>query len=223
MTASAPDPVPLDHAASEPAAEPAVEDDWPAARGPHLPDALGILPVAAWLFVVLAIARLVWGLREAAFGPTVDPWLVGQILLFELPSVISVLLTAALLTRHREATSRLRMVLVGTVALAVVEGLRVLASPLRPFFEWLSPGDPVVTFLVPSALAYQIGINMLNAFAVSAIALGLARARRFEDQSSSWPVAAVLAVQVVLVAVTGIVSVSRLPADQLPMTATVVS
>ena len=115
------------------------------------------------------------------------------------------------------------MLVAGMVALAAVEGLRVLSSPLEPFFERLTPGDETVTFLVPSALAYQVGINLLNAGAVAAIALGLVRARRFEDRASSWPVAAVLAGLVVVVAVTGIVSISRLPAEQLPMTATLVA
>jgi hypothetical protein len=177
----------------------------------------------AWLFVALALARLAWGLREAGFGGAIDPWQVGQVLLFELPSVISILLVAALLARHRDAPSRMRMLVVGMLALAAVEGLRVLSSPLEPIFEQLTPGDQTVTFLVPSALVYQVGINLLNAGAVAAIALGLVRARRFENRSSSWPVAAVLAGLVVIVAVTGIVSISRLPAEQLPLTGTVVA
>lgn len=198
-------------------------ETWPILRGPHLPDVLRVLPGPAWLFVVLALGRLAWGLREEGFGPTVDPWRVGQVVLFELPSVISILLAAALLARHRDAPTRMGLLLVGMILLAVVEGLRVLGSPLEPVFERLTPADEAVTFLVPSALVYQVAINLLNAFGVAAMAQGLLRARRYEDRSSSWPVAAVLAALVVVVAVTGIVSVSRLPAEQLPLTATVVA
>lgn len=197
--------------------------DTPAARGPHLPDAMRVLPGPAWVFVVLALARLAWGLREAGFESGIDPWRVGQVLLFETPSVVSVLLAAVLLVRHRDAPTRMRLLLVGTVVLAVVEGLRVLATPLQPVFEWLTPGDEAVTFLVPSALVYQVGINLLNAFAVAAMAAGLTRARRFHDRSATWPVDAVLAGLVVVVAITGVVSVSRLPTEQLPMTGTVVA
>ena len=136
---------------------------------------------------------------------------------------MSVLLPAALLARHRDAPSRLRPILLGMVLLAIVEGLRVLGSPLEPFFEWLTPGDPAVAFLVPSALVYQVASNLLNALAVTAIAVGLFRARRFEDRAATWPLDAALAGLVVLIGVTGIVSVSRLPAEQLPLTATVVS
>ncbi|MBI3749669.1 MAG: hypothetical protein HY262_12620 [Chloroflexi bacterium] len=203
--------------------DPEVEADWLQPRGPHLPAVVRLLPATAWLFALLAFARLAWGLREVASVSPIDPGLIGQVLLFELPSVISILLAAALLARHRDAGSRMRALLGGMAALAVVEGLRVLASPLQPVFEWLTPGDPGVPFLVPSALVYQVASNVLNAAAIGAIALGLARARRFEDRSSSWPVAAVLAVLVVLVAVTGIISISRLPAEQLPLTATIVA
>ncbi len=202
---------------------PDFEEARPVPHGPRLPAIVRILPMAAWPFVLLAVMRLGWGLHEAGLGPAIDPWQIGQVVLFELPSVISVLLPAALLARHRDAGSRTRMLLVGMLAIVIVEGLRVSNQPLQPFFAWLTPGDQGVTFLVPSALAYQVGINLLNASAVAAIALGLTRARRFEDRSRSWPVAAVLVVPVVLVAVTGIVSISRLPAEQLPMTATVVA
>lgn len=228
MTGPPLDPVPVADSVSEPLDEPAddapVEDEpWPAARGPHLPDFLRLLPGPAWVFILLALGRLAWGLREDGFSSGIDPWRIGQVVLFEMPSVVSILLPAALLARHRDAPSRLRAILAGAVLLAMVEGLRVLGSPLEPFFESLTPGDATVTFLVPSALAYQVTINMLNAAAVAAMGVGLVRARRFEDRVSSWPVAAALAALVVVIAVTGIGSVSRLPAEQLPMTATVVA
>lgn len=174
-------------------------------------------------FVMLAVGRLAWGLREAGLGPAIDPWQVGQVVLFEVPSVVSILLAAALLLRHRDGATRLRTLLVGMVLLAVVEGLRILGAPLEPVFEFLTPADPSVTFLVPAALVYQVAINLLNAVAVAAMALGLLRARRYEDRGRSWPVSAILAALVVVVAVTGIVSVSRLPAEQLPLTPTVVA
>lgn len=217
MNAAPTDPAPIEDAPHEPIG------DGPGPRGPHQPDSIRILPGPAWIFAVLALARLAWGLREAGFESGIDPWRVGQVLLFETPSVVSVLLAAVLFVRHRDAPSRMRLLLVGMVVLAVVEGLRVLGTPLQPIFESLTPGDEVVTFLVPSALVYQVGINLLNAFAVAAMATGLTRARRFDDPSATWPVDAVLAGLVVLVAVTGIVSVSRLPAEQLPMTGTVVA
>jgi hypothetical protein len=210
VTTIRPDPDPVDDAPAEQFDEEIGSEPWAEPRGPHLPDALRILPAAAWVFVVLAVARLAWALREAGLGPTVDPWRVGQVVLFAMPSVISILLPAVLLTRHRDAPSRLRTLLGGMVLLAAVEGLRVLGSPLEPVFEWLTPADPSISFLVPSAVLYQVTINLLNALAVATIA-------------SSWPVAAGLAGLVVVVAVTGIVSVSRLPADQLPLTATIVT
>ncbi|HEY6014507.1 MAG TPA: hypothetical protein VIU37_10880, partial [Candidatus Limnocylindrales bacterium] len=152
--------------------EPEVEADRPESHGSQPPAVLGLLPATAWLLALLAFARLAWGLREVAFASPIDPGLIGQVLLFELPSVISILLAAALLARHPDAGSRMRMLLGGMAVLAMVEGLRVLASPLQPVFEWLTPGDPGVPFLVPAALLYQVGSNVLNAAAVGAIGPG---------------------------------------------------
>ena len=208
---------------TEPTTEATDRAPWPEPRGPHLPDSLGILPGAVWLFVGLAVARLAWGLREAWVGPVIDPWLVGQVVLFGIPSIVSILLPGALLARHRDAASRLRTLLVGMILLAGVEGLRILGSPLSPIFEGLTPADPSVGFLVPSEIVYQATINLVNAIAITAIAQGLLSARRFVDRASSWPVSAVLAGLVVVVAVTGIVSVSGLPGEQLPLTGTVVA
>lgn len=202
---------------------PALAEPWPEPRGLHLPDVLGRLPLAAWLFVVLAVARLGWALREDALGPSLDAWRIGQVALFGVPSVVAVLLPAALLARHRDAPARMRVLFAGVVLLAIVEGLRLLASPLEPLFESLTPADQAVAFLVPSAIAYQVAGNLLNALALAAISVGLIRTRRHDDPSASWPVDAVLAALVVLIGATGIVSVSRLPAEQLPLTPTVVA
>ena len=203
--------------------DPVLAEPWSEPRGPHLPDALGRLPPSAWVFVVLALVRLGWALREDALGPSVDAWRIGQVVLFGMPSVVAVLLPAALLARHRDAPARMRVLFAGLVLLAIVEGLRLLASPLEPVFESLTPGDQEVAFLVPSAIAYQVAGNLLNALAVAAVSVGLIRARRHADRSASWPVDAVLAALVVLVGLTGILSVSRLPAEQLPLTPTVVA
>ena len=137
-------------------------------------------------------------------------------MLVELPSVVSILLFAAVLTRHPDAWSHARSLFIGVLLLAVVEGLRVAQSPLEPFFEGLTPGDPAASFLVPSALVFQVGVNLLSAAAIAGIARGLIGARRHEDRSASWPISAVLALIVVLIGVAGIVSISRLPFDQLP-------
>jgi hypothetical protein len=209
---------------SEPSDDVVAEEPWPTPRGPHLPDALGglfALPGPAWIFVVLAVARLGWGFRDAHFGPGIDPWQVGQLVIAEIPAVVSILLVAALLTRHPDAWSCGRSLFLGVALLAVVEGLRVVQSPLEPFFEGLTPGDAAASFVVPSALAFQIGVTLLGAAAIAGIALGLIEARRREDRSASWPVSAVLAAMVVLIGIAGIVSVSHLPFDQLPTGPTV--
>jgi hypothetical protein len=69
---------------------------------------------------------------------------------------------------------------------------------------------------------YNAAIGLLGSYAVANIALGLARARRYEDPPGAAIVTAMMVVAVSLVAVGGVVAVSQLPLDQIPMTPTVV-
>lgn len=191
-------------------------------RGPHLPDALAVIPTPAWIFVLLAVARLIWFVREADLGPAPEPSTIASFVAAVIPSVVAVLLPAALLVRHPDARSRARTLLLGTVLFAVVEGLRVLGTPLQPIFEQLTPGSEEVSFLVPLALAYGAVAGLLGAFAVANVGLGLAQARRYEDRPGTRPIGLFLVSIVILVAGARVVSVSQLPFEQIPMTPTVI-
>jgi len=216
---------PLDELSTDPLVEDEVAADelWPTPRGPHLPDALGVLPGAAWAFGLLAVVRLAWSVHEANFGPAPELATVAGFVFGAIPSVVAFLLPAALLARHRDATSAARTLLLGTILLAVVEGLRVLSVPLQAVFERLTPGSVETPFLVPSALIYDAATGLLDAFAIANIGLGLAEARRYEDRARAWPVVVAVVLLVILIAVARLVSVSQLPFDQIPMTATVIA
>ncbi|MDO8484523.1 MAG: hypothetical protein Q7S35_06215 [Candidatus Limnocylindrales bacterium] len=191
------------------------------ARGPHLPDALAGIPTGAWVFSLLAIARLIWFVREAHLGPAPGPSVVLAFVTGIVPAVVAVLLPGALLLRHADAWSRARTLLLGTVLFAVVEGMRVLSPSLQPFFEQLTPGSEETPYLVPLALLYTSAEGLLAIFAVTNIGLGLAQARRYLDRSGTRLIVVVAALIVVLVAVERVVSVSQLPFDEIPMTPTV--
>jgi hypothetical protein len=109
------------------------------------------------------------------------------------------------------------------VLFTIVEAMRVLNPPLRPIFEQLTPGSQETPYLVPLSLVYDAAIALLGSYALANIALGLAQARRYEDPSGARVVTAVMVVAVSLVAVGGIVSVSQLPLDEIPMTPTVIA
>lgn len=171
---------------------------------------------------MLAVARLIWFVRES---PPVAPYDLATIVTYGaaiVPSVVVVLLPAALLLRHRDAPDRAGTLLLGTALFVLVEGMRVLNPPLQPIFEQLTPGSEETPFLVPLALVYNAVIGLLGSYAVANIALGLARARRFEDPPGAAIVTAMVVVAVSLVAVGGVVAVSQLPLDQIPMTPTVI-
>lgn len=197
-------------------------DTMPEARGPHLPDTVTRHGALAWAFLLLAVARLIWFVRES---PPVAPYDLATIVSYGaaiVPSVVVVLLPAGLLLRHGDAPSRARTLLLGTVLFVLVEGMRVLNPPLRPIFEQLTPGSEETPFLVPLALVYNAVIGLLGSYAVANIALGLARARRYEDPPGAAVATALMVVAVSLVAVGGVIAVSQLPLDQITMTPTVI-
>jgi hypothetical protein len=187
---------------------------WPPARGPHLPDALGILPGPAWIFVLLAVGRLVWALRDASPGPVLDPLLEGRAVLYAIPSVTIILLPAALLIRHPDAPSRGRTLFVGTVLLAVVEGMRLLNILLGPVFEQLTPADAETIFLVPLDLVFKLVVGIMGLYGLASVALGLSQARRYADRSGTSLIVGVLGLLAVLGALALVVLLAQHPVAQ---------
>lgn len=190
-------------------------------RGPHLPDALAAVPFGTWIFVLLALARLMWFVRETQLGPAPGLSVLIAYVSGLVPAVVSVLLPAVLLLRHSDAWSSARTLLVGTVLLAIVEGMRVLSPSLQPLFEQVTPGSDETPYLVPLALGYSTAQALLATFAVANIGLGLAQARRYLDGSWTRLIVAVAGLVAVVGAASRVITVSRLPFDQIPTTPTV--
>ena len=195
-------------------AEYASADEEP--RGPRPAAALRDVPWSAWVFVVLSIAYLVWFVRgsNVIANPTAADIVVYALRV--IPAMAAILLPAALLARHPDATSRLRTVLFGTILFAAVQGLLLLAEPLEPIFETLSPPSEELPFLVPLSAAYSTLIGLVSAFGLAYIALGLSQARRFEDVSGPL-VSLLVPVATVLATIAGVLAVSRLDLGGTPM------
>ena len=198
-------------------------EPWAVPRGPHLPDVLTAIPRVALAFMLLAAARLAVAVDRADLGmvpqlSTILAYAVGSI-----APVVAVLLPAALLIRHPDAARRARTLLAGTVLIAAGEILRVLADPLQPVFEQLTPQHPEVGFLVPMAIGYSTLVNLVATFGVATVGLGLARARRYEDRSGTRAIAVTLGLVAVLLSAMRIAEVARLPYDQISVTPMVVA
>lgn len=193
----------------------------PEARGPHLPDVLTRSPVA-WAFVILALARLIWFVRETQLGPAPELATYVSYVAGVIPAVASVLAPAALLLRHPDAPTRARTLFVGTVLMALGEGLRVLGVPLQPIFEQVTPGSEETPYLVPLALIYSSAVALLSTYAIASIGLGLAQRRRFADRSGTWLIALVAVLFVLLMAAARVDGILKLPFDVIPMTPTVI-
>jgi hypothetical protein len=176
-----------------------------AARGSQLHDSLGGLPWLAWLFVVLALLDVVWFVVDSRLiaNPAISDFVVYALQI--VPSVVAVLLPAALLSRHPDAMTRARTLLLGTILFAIVQGLQILAQPLEPWFEEVTPPSGDLQFLVPLTEVYNGLISLVTAVAIACIALGLSRARWFEDRSEA-PIALFLPVVAVLATVAGVLT-----------------
>ena len=137
----------------------------------------------AWLFVAFALGDLVYYVVTARFDPNPTIGVFATYALQVIPSVASVLLPAALLFRHPDATVRARTLLLGTILFAVAQGLQILANPLQFFFEAASPASQDLPTVVPMAELYNGFISVVLAVALLSIAAGLSQARRHDDRS----------------------------------------
>jgi hypothetical protein len=165
-------------------------------------------PWASLVFVCLAIAYLTWYvLTSGALGQPNLGDAVTHVLRVT-PGIAAILLPAALLLRHPDAWRRIRILVVGAVVFASVQALIVLADPLQPVFETLTPSGTEPGAIVPLAAAYEILVGVVTGLGLGCLAIGLSRARQRPDPDSRAtlivPIAAVLAT------VAGILSTARL-------------
>jgi hypothetical protein len=194
-------------------ASPPIED----ARGPHLPDVL-TRNWAAGVFVLLAIAYVVWYATHLTFAPDASLADFVVYVLQAVPATTAILLPAAILIRHPDAWGTVRTLLFGAILYAVVQAMLILADPLQAFFETLTPASDDLPFLVPSSAIYNALISIVAAFGLGYIAVGLSIARRYTDTRSRWVTGWFVPVATVFGAVVGVLAVSRIDFGGTPMT-----
>ncbi len=186
------------------------------ARGLHLPDILRRLPWLAWLFVALAIADLYWMVQNSGFPADAS---IGDVIGYVLrltPGIVAILLPAALLARHPDAARRVPSILFGTILFAAVQGLVIVADPLQPVFESLTPASDELPSLVPLSVLFDAIVALVSVLGIAYIAVGLSQARRYADRpavlvSLFVPVAAILAT------IVGVLSASRFDLGDTPL------
>jgi hypothetical protein len=191
-------------------------DDFEDLAESRPPVSIGSLHWIAWVFLVFALGDLAWFIVNANFSPTPSPSDFVVYALKVVPAVAALLFPAALFARHPNATSRAPVLLLGMMLFALVQGLLVLANPLQPIFETMTPASDDLPGLVPLAELYNGLTLLVAAIGLALIARGLSLARRYEDGSGRWldlfvPAATVLAT------VVGIVATSRLPLPDGPI------
>jgi hypothetical protein len=135
----------------------------------------------AWVFVVAAIVDVAWFIGEAQFGANPSLLIIGSYILQVIPSLAGVLLAAALLARHPDAPTRARAIFIGTILFAIAPELQILSDPLNDTFVYLTPPSDELPGFVASSVVYNALISVVLAVALITIAVGLVRARHYED------------------------------------------
>jgi hypothetical protein len=197
------------------ARRPAPPTDPEIERGPSRP------PWAALVFTCLAVAYLTWYVLSS--GALDQPNLGDAVthVLRVTPGLAAILLPAAVLLRHPDAWRRLRILVIGAVLFASVQALIVLADPLQPVFETLTPSGTEPGAIVPLAAVYEVLVGVVTGLGLACIALGLARARQLPDPDSR--ASLVVPIAAVLATVAGVLSTARLDFTGVPFTPTLVA
>ncbi len=179
-------------------------DDRSAA--PAHPITIGGLHWMAWLFIAFALVDVAWFVVGASFATRPSPTDVLAYVLQVVPALAAVLLPAALLARHPDAPGRLPILLAGTMLLALVQGLFILAGPLQPLLVSIAPASEELPQLAPLASLYDVLTLLIAGVGILAIGLGLSRARWYEDRTGAWP-AAIVPVTAIFATVVAVISV----------------
>jgi hypothetical protein len=187
------------------------------ARGPHLPDIITRF-WAATVFVLLAIAYVVWYATHTTIAPDASLADFVVYVLQAVPAVAAILLPAVILVRHPDAWNTVRTILFGAFLFAAVQGMLILADPLQSFFETLTPPSEDLPFLVPASAIYNALISIVAAFGLGYLAVGLSMARRYTDTRSRWVTGWFVPVATVFGTIIGVLEVSRIDFGTTPMT-----
>ena len=177
-------------------------------RVPGGPLAIGGLHPLAWVFILLALADLVWFIVNASATEMTSLSDAAFYGLQILPAVAAVLFPAALLARHPDAATRMPVLLLGTCLFAIVQLLLILATPLAPSFEASTPASDDVPFVAMAELYNGLTLAVA-ALGLAFIARGLSLARQFEDRSGAW-VDWLVPVATAFATVFGVVGATRL-------------
>ena len=160
---------------------------WEEPRPPHLPDPLTgsarRVPAAAWIFIAVAVALLVWDLRDIATvwkdGSTLG---VLSLLSGTIPAVATCLFGAALFIRHPSARRTDPLIVFGIALLVIGTCWPVLRTILTAVFS-SSDQDGAPFSFTPLGVEIGIFVGFLLAIGVVYVARGLLDARARDDDS----------------------------------------
>ena len=169
-----------------------------------------------WLFIILAIADVVWYVLNANFDLTATG--IADRVAYAIqvvPSVSVFLLPAVLLVRHPNAMWQARTLVLGMFLVAISQALLIVSTPLQPVFAAITPGSQDLPIVWLSAL-YDDLTSLIFAIGLTYMALGLSQARRYEGRARSLTVIFVT-VLAIFGTVVGIISVARIDLGGLTM------
>jgi hypothetical protein len=156
------------------------QDEWVEPRGPHVPDAIGRIPLGVWPFLALAVLEAYgqWELlRSVQFGRPVD---AAEALIGLVGGLAVPLIGAALFLRHPNAHRTLPSVAIGVALLAA---LTVVDAFREPVLRGITQSELDFEAWMLAGTAYSVIQALTRVFAVTYLAIGLDDARKFRDRS----------------------------------------
>jgi len=162
--------------------------------------------VVAVAFVLAAVGYVVWYWTQQPIAANAS---FADFILYVLqgvPSVVALLMPAVILARHPDAWWTTRTILFGAVLYAAVQGMIILANPLQPAFEALTPPDQELP-LITLAEVYRALILLVGVIGLAYIGVGLSIARRYVDVGPRWATAWFVPAATIFGTVVGVLAV----------------
>ena len=165
------------------------QHEWVEPRGPHLPDVITRIPLGVWPFLAVAVLAA-YGRWTLLLPSTIEEpaellWIVSG----SIDAVVAPLLGAVLFYRHPRAHRTMPAIASAAVLFAFTTVVDAFREPVMngiappPTFGSLDEG-----FVILAGTGYSAIETLLQVFAITYLAIGLADARRFRDSFNSRPI-----------------------------------
>lgn len=195
-----------------------IQQPFPEARPPHLPDVL--TRRSPWVFAFAAVALVqLWRTVGTLIGaPGVDAGTTVLNAVSSIQNIAPPLFGVALFWRHPNARTTMPLLVFGLALFAIVELLAVFDQPIRDVLRTISPPpDETLVLESPAEVAFRVFTSLLSVFALLYTGAGLTAARRRERSAGERPLAIWLVALAIVGTIINIAATSQFEVEVSPL------